>query len=72
MMPRLQAEETLDAATAAALGSGAMERQEARRVAAALERQADPRSAARADRRVLAMIGIGVEDVPRSPAGGEA
>lgn len=70
MMPRLQAEETMAAATTAALGSGAMGRSERARILRALERQAGAgRPAARADRRVLSMIGIAVEEVPATAAG---
>lgn len=67
MLPRLQAEETLEAVTAAALGSGAMKPQEARRLTAALTRRARGHAGPRtADPRVLAAMGIACvrEDAP--------
>ncbi|MFQ5775866.1 MAG: hypothetical protein ACE5GS_15190 [Kiloniellaceae bacterium] len=66
MLPRLMAEETLERASAAALGGGAMKPAEARRLAAALRRQAGPgsRSAGQGpDPRALAFIGIEVKEV---------
>ena len=63
MLPRLQAEDTLAGAAAVALGTGSLKPAEARRLRGALERQARPGPAPRADRRALAMIGIGVEVV---------
>lgn len=64
MMPRLQAEETLDRARAMQLGSGALEKGAARRLVRDLERQAYPRRpAAKATPAVLGMMGIAVVEV---------
>lgn len=69
MMPRLQAQELLDAATASALGGGAMKKGDARRISGRLERQAHgPVRAARVDpgtaqgRAVLGAMGIAVQE----------
>lgn len=78
MLPRLEAEETLARANAAALGSGAMRADRGRRFAAALERRARGGAPARLDpgsgagRAALAMIGIAVEAAPRSSSPAEA
>jgi hypothetical protein len=62
MMPRLQAEEALDAATAAALGAGTLKHADAHRLWASLRRRAAPAPAPKADRRILALMGIEVVD----------
>lgn len=64
MLPRLQAEEALHAATVAALGSGSMKASDARETRARLQRAASV-GCSRAGRRVatasdLAAFGIGV------------
>ncbi len=65
MMSRLQAEEVMEAATAAALGAGTMPKGEASRVLRELQQRAAPDEAA-ARRRphpaMLAAIGIEVVD----------
>lgn len=65
MMPQLSAEETLDQATAVALGSGTLKKADARRVHAALEKQASGRRAVvrRPGPAELAAMGIKVEEV---------
>lgn len=64
MMPRLKAEEVLDAAAAARLGSGAMAKGDARRMVQSLQRQAGAgRPAAKATPEVLGMMGIAVTEV---------
>lgn len=64
MMPRIQAEETLASATAAGLGSGAMKRHEARRLAAELSRRAGSGTRPRkADPQTLAAMGVAVREV---------
>ena len=69
MLPRLQAEETLDAVTAFALGTGNLKPQDARRVHAGLLSRANVRAAAPADPRALSMMGIKVEMVGAPPQG---
>lgn len=80
MLPRLQAEETLDRVTAAALGAGGLKDRERKSLLRALERQAAAprRRAARPDAAMLAMMGIGVKRVkaqgarrPGGPTGTE-
>lgn len=66
MMPRLHAQDMLDAANAAALGSGALPSGDAARMRGALERAAGER-AAPIDPRALAMMGVGVEFVGGTP-----
>ena len=73
MLPRLDAEEQMARATAAALGAGTMKREDAGRVLSRLERQAAGATSPRADpstaagRAVLSAIGIKVEE-PGTPA----
>jgi hypothetical protein len=65
MLPRLEAEETLAAVTATALGTGALKPADAWRVEQALQRQAGGVGRpATFDPRVPPMIGIGVEIAP--------
>lgn len=63
MIPRIQASETLDAATAAALGSGSLKKGDARRITSSLERRANAGQsrANKPDAAMLAAMGIGVE-----------
>lgn len=66
MLPSLMAEETLDRATAAALGAGTMKPAEARRLTATLQRQAvrERGRSAPPDPRRLAFMGIEVREIP--------
>jgi len=75
MLPRLDAEEKLAAASIAALGSGAMARSDAKTMARRLERaarggRAGRASAERADARILAAMGIGVSEVEEGASDG--
>lgn len=69
MLPRLQAEEAVAAAEAAALGAGLLKPADRRRILARLERQAAGGAsspAAPADPAILAAIGIAVVAAPRA------
>lgn len=72
MLPRLAAEETLNAVTATAMGSGTMKESEARRAHADLARTASARRPPQADPRVLSLMGIAVEHVSRRSGKGAA
>ena len=66
MMPRLEAAETLSAATAMALGSGSLKKGDAQRLKSRLARAArigggGRRAFGKADPATLAGVGIGVE-----------
>lgn len=68
MMPRLQAEEAIDASRVVALGSGTLKQGVAGQMLRGLERQAGPPGsrppAVKADPAMLAAMGIGVKVVP--------
>ena len=68
MMPRLEAEEAIDASRVVALGSGSLKPAAARQALRQLERQAQPPGsrppAAKANPAMLAGMGIGVKIVP--------
>ena len=69
MLPRLEAEEAMRSANVAALGAGTMQRDDAARMTARLERAAGGNGRApRADPRALAIMGIAVEVVPPAAA----
>ena len=73
MMPRLQAQETLDAARSVSLGAGTLKDADRRQLVHRLELQAHPpgtgrRRAAPADPRALAMMGISVIEIGSEPA----
>lgn len=61
MIPRIQASETLDAATAVALGSGVLKKGDAHRITSSLERRAGQSRVGKANPALLAAMGIGVE-----------
>lgn len=71
MLPRIEAEEQLSRVTAIALGTGAVQKHEARRALAQLERQAGGvrRKAAKASPETLMAMGIAVTVLP--PRGSE-